>query len=164
LADNPYICERDGGLLILSPSGETYHANGACQCKAYTHGMACWHRAAAQLVKRYREAEAAQLAAPAPMSAPGTCPLHNTEADERAALITDIQAAHHRACPFESIALKLHRLFGVTKLEDVSTDDLARCWPRSRQARPNRQRSTSRAVRRLLTINLLMPARVAGAR
>jgi hypothetical protein len=120
LASNPYIAEQDGGLLILSYSGETYHANGACQCKAYLNGRPCWHRAAAQLVKRYREAEAkaaAQVAAPAPM-------VETAATDERAKLIADIKAAHHRARPFESIGLKLHRLFGVTKLEDVSTDDL----------------------------------------
>jgi hypothetical protein len=119
LADNPYICEQDGGLLILSYSGETYHANGACQCKAYANGRPCWHRAAAQLVKRYREAEAAQVAVPAP-------PAETAATDDRAQLIADIKAAHHRARPFESIGLKLHRCFGVTKLEDLSTEDLRR--------------------------------------
>lgn len=58
LYSNPYIGEQGNGLLILSEdSGQTYHANGACQCKAYEFHQACWHRAAAQLVKRYREAE-----------------------------------------------------------------------------------------------------------
>lgn len=66
LISNPYISETENGLLILSYSSETYHANGACGCKAYANGKPCWHRAAAKLVKRYREAEAAQAAAPAP--------------------------------------------------------------------------------------------------
>ncbi len=61
--DNPYISETENGLLVLSATGgEIYHANGKCQCKAYARGMACWHRAAAKLVKRYREAVAAQAA------------------------------------------------------------------------------------------------------
>ena len=60
---NPYICEDGDGLMIQSATGsEVYHANGACQCKAFTKGMACWHRAAAQLVKRYRQAEATKKA------------------------------------------------------------------------------------------------------
>ncbi len=55
LRSNPYIADQGDGLLILSTSGEFYHANGVCQCKAFHHGMACWHRAAAQLIKRYNE-------------------------------------------------------------------------------------------------------------
>lgn len=121
LVTNPYISEHDGGLLILSYSNETYHANGACQCKAYARGMACWHRAAAKLVKRYREAEAVEQAADTGNryrydATPAT--------DERAQLITDVKAAWHRAKPFEAIGYSLHRCFGVTKLEDVSTGDL----------------------------------------
>jgi len=57
LIENPYISETEDGLLILSDSGKTYHANGICQCKAWEFGRRpCWHRAAAQLVRRYREA------------------------------------------------------------------------------------------------------------
>ncbi len=55
LRSNPYIAEQGDGLLILSTSGEFYHANGVCQCKAYRHSLPCWHRAAAQLIKRYNE-------------------------------------------------------------------------------------------------------------
>lgn len=35
-----------------------YRANGACQCWAFVAGQPCWHRAAAQLYKRYLEAQA----------------------------------------------------------------------------------------------------------
>jgi hypothetical protein len=55
LESNPYMHLDGDALLILSPSGEIYSANGACQCKAYTNNQPCWHRAAARLVKRYME-------------------------------------------------------------------------------------------------------------
>jgi hypothetical protein len=50
---NPYLHVDGDALLILSPSNEIYRANGTCQCKAYTLGQPCWHRAAARLVERY---------------------------------------------------------------------------------------------------------------
>lgn len=53
LEENPYIHFDGCVLLILSPSGEIYSANSACQCKAYRSGQPCWHRAAARLVERY---------------------------------------------------------------------------------------------------------------
>lgn len=52
---NPYMHFDGQSLLILSPSGEIYSANGTCQCKAYMSGQPCWHRAAARLIKRYNE-------------------------------------------------------------------------------------------------------------
>jgi hypothetical protein len=55
LESNPYMHFDGQSLLILSPSGEIYTANGACQCKAYANGQPCWHRAAARLVQRYNE-------------------------------------------------------------------------------------------------------------
>jgi hypothetical protein len=55
IEENPYLHFDGDALLILSPSGEIYTANGSCQCKAYTKNQPCWHRAAARLVKRYNE-------------------------------------------------------------------------------------------------------------
>lgn len=52
---NPYIHFDGHSLLILSPSGEIYSANGTCQCKAYRNGQPCWHRAAARLIERYNQ-------------------------------------------------------------------------------------------------------------
>jgi hypothetical protein len=49
---NPYLDWQDDALLILSPSNEIYRANGTCQCKAFTLGQPCWHRAAARIVQR----------------------------------------------------------------------------------------------------------------
>jgi hypothetical protein len=57
LEANPYMHHDGHALLILSPSGEIYSANGACQCRAFNHGQPCWHRAAARLVERYNEAQ-----------------------------------------------------------------------------------------------------------
>ncbi len=57
IEENPYMHYDGHALLILSPSGEIYSANGACQCKAFGHGQPCWHRAAARLVERYNEAQ-----------------------------------------------------------------------------------------------------------
>ena len=43
-------------LVIWSQdSNEIYTANGVCQCKAFERGAACWHRAAARLVRLYLE-------------------------------------------------------------------------------------------------------------
>ena len=55
LESNPYMHFNGQSLVILSPSGEIYSANGTCQCKAYQKGQPCWHRAAARLVERYNE-------------------------------------------------------------------------------------------------------------
>lgn len=55
LESNPYMHFDGQSLLILSPSGEIYTANGSCQCKAFASGQPCWHRAAARLVEWYNE-------------------------------------------------------------------------------------------------------------
>ena len=55
LVSNPWIERGDHGLIIASTSGNVYSANGVCQCKAYEHGNACWHRAASRLVRLHDE-------------------------------------------------------------------------------------------------------------
>ncbi len=55
IEENPYLHFDGIALLILSPSGEIYSANGSCQCKAYAKNQPCWHRAAARLVERYMQ-------------------------------------------------------------------------------------------------------------
>ena len=48
--------KADNYLVIWSQkSNEVYSANGVCQCKAFERGFACWHRAAARLVRIYLE-------------------------------------------------------------------------------------------------------------
>lgn len=57
IESNPFMHFDGHALLVLSPSGEIYSANGICQCKAFQHGQQpCWHRAAARIVQRYNEA------------------------------------------------------------------------------------------------------------
>jgi hypothetical protein len=57
LDSNPWIERGDlHGLIIGSPSGKCYAANGVCQCKAFEHKLPCWHRAAARLVRLHDEA------------------------------------------------------------------------------------------------------------
>lgn len=63
LDSNPYIERGDHGLIIGSPSGKCYAANGICQCTAFEYGQPCWHRAAARLVRLHDEAQAAQAKA-----------------------------------------------------------------------------------------------------
>jgi hypothetical protein len=41
LETNPYMHFDGQSLLILSPSGEIYTANGTCQCKAFKSGQPC---------------------------------------------------------------------------------------------------------------------------
>jgi hypothetical protein len=66
LDSNPWIERNDhGGLVIGSPSGNVYAANGVCQCEAYTHGKKpCWHRAAARLVRLHDERVAGLMTMP----------------------------------------------------------------------------------------------------
>lgn len=59
IADNPYLEWQDGHLLIASPSGNLYSANGVCQCRAFEFGQPCWHRAASRIVRLCMEREAA---------------------------------------------------------------------------------------------------------
>ncbi|MBC8160469.1 MAG: hypothetical protein H7Z42_04545 [Roseiflexaceae bacterium] len=63
LETNPWI-ERGElhGLIIGSPSGNLYSANGTCQCRAYAFKLPCWHRAASRLVRLHDEREAAAAA------------------------------------------------------------------------------------------------------
>ena len=62
-------------LIVNSPSGATYTANGSCQCQAFAAGQPCWHRAAARVLRRAVERVDAQaldiaLTAAAPAAAP----------------------------------------------------------------------------------------------
>jgi len=58
------ISELFDSVLVTTETGQTYHANGACQCRAYELGQPCKHRALARLITLYRESEAVQVAAP----------------------------------------------------------------------------------------------------
>ncbi len=55
--------EDDQSLLIWSQkTNNIYTANGVCQCRAFEQGSACFHRAAARLIRLYLEtAQAASV-------------------------------------------------------------------------------------------------------
>jgi hypothetical protein len=54
--------EADKSLLIWSQkSNNIYAANGVCQCRAFEQGSPCFHRAAARLVRIYKEMEAVHV-------------------------------------------------------------------------------------------------------
>lgn len=67
IQENPYLhYDAQAAHLVIcsSSSNKIYSANGVCQCKAYTEGIArtgkpfaCWHRAAARIWRLYLEAE-----------------------------------------------------------------------------------------------------------
>jgi uncharacterized protein YciI len=51
------LVDQDGTAHIPSATSTTvYSANGVCQCQAFQNARPCWHRAAARLLTRYREA------------------------------------------------------------------------------------------------------------
>jgi len=54
IESNPAMIWYAGALVIASPSGETYCANGTCQCAAFKFGKPCWHTACARLIGRYK--------------------------------------------------------------------------------------------------------------
>jgi len=54
--------EEDKSLLIWSQkSNNIYAANGVCQCRAFEQGEPCFHRAAARIVRLYKQMEAVQV-------------------------------------------------------------------------------------------------------
>ena len=55
---NPYMTyepESHSLLMMSDTSNQIYTANGTCQCKAFTQGFPCRHRAAARLITIYIE-------------------------------------------------------------------------------------------------------------
>jgi hypothetical protein len=111
IGSNPCITELSNGVMITSPSGRTYLANGVCQCEAFKHGKPCWHRAAAQLICRYNETI--------------NNPIARRKA-ERAALIADIKATWVRKYSLQSLADALMARFRCNRLEMLSDDFLKR--------------------------------------
>lgn len=58
IENNPFLhwqSENNSLLIWSQQSSQIYEANGVCQCKAFSAGFPCYHRAAARLIMRYRE-------------------------------------------------------------------------------------------------------------
>jgi len=97
---------------MTTESGETYFANGSCQCKAYTNGQPCKHRCAARILDLMEEEaapEAVSLAA-------------DVAATPRKALICEIKAAWPKTWP--PLGVELMRRFRVNDLNFLADDML----------------------------------------
>lgn len=96
------VTELHHGIMVTTENG-TYHANGSCQCKAFTLGQACKHRALARLIEIANNEVA-------------------TPATSRADIIADIK----RAWPHNEFNLtdELMKRFKRNSLEMLSVDFL----------------------------------------
>jgi hypothetical protein len=103
------VTELADCLMVTTESGETYRANGVCQCKAFELGQPCKHRAAARLIEMYNQA--ANQTAPT-----GRC----------ADLIETINATWTSKHPRQPIADALMARFRCNQFEMLSIDFLAR--------------------------------------
>jgi hypothetical protein len=102
LSEKWIVTELQNCVMITTESGETYRANGVCQCKAFFANQPCKHRAAAQLIKRYNEKTA-------------------TPATSRESLIESIKSNWPADV---NLADELMRRFKRNRLEMLSTDFL----------------------------------------
>jgi hypothetical protein len=51
------VTELAHGVAVTTECGNTYFANGSCQCKAFANGQPCKHRALARMVEIAAEIE-----------------------------------------------------------------------------------------------------------
>jgi hypothetical protein len=101
------VTELAHGIMVTTENG-TYHANGACQCRAYELGQACKHRALARLVEIANEIKETAPAAVSPRA-------------DVIAEITDIWPATWPPLYAESLAR-----FGKSDLNMLDDDSLRR--------------------------------------
>jgi hypothetical protein len=88
------ITELAHGVVVTTECGNTYFANGSCQCKAFANGQPCKHRAPARLIEIASEIEGSDA-----VSLPS-----------RESLIADITAR----VDADTLSSFLQRHFGVT--------------------------------------------------
>lgn len=122
------ITELAHGVAVTTECGNTYFANGSCQCKAFESGQPCKHRALARLVEIAHEIEAAEEAA-------RRCEMiiedikdiaADIQASPRANLIAEIENIWPRVEPHTPLAVELMARFGKNKLEMLDDDSLRR--------------------------------------
>jgi hypothetical protein len=108
------VTELRDHILVTTENG-TYHANGVCQCKAYTHGgkSACKHRALYRLIQIAHE------------TAPAVSIAEEIAASSRQNLIAEITNIWPRVCD-TPLATELMARFGKNKLEMLDDDSLRR--------------------------------------
>jgi hypothetical protein len=112
------ITELATCLAITTETGNTYFANGVCQCEAYKHSTACKHRAL------YRLYQIAQETAPAVSPADEEI-IADVEASPRANLIAEIENIWPRV-ETTPLAVALMARFRVNSLNFLDDDMLRR--------------------------------------
>jgi hypothetical protein len=100
------VTELAHGIAVTTENG-TYFANGACQCKAFSNGQACKHRALARLLEIAGEIKEAAGAA-----------------SSRATVIAEITNMWPKTWP--PIYTELLARFGVSSLRMLDDDSLRR--------------------------------------
>jgi hypothetical protein len=112
------ITELAHGIAVTTECGNTYFANGCCQCKAFENGQPCKHRALARLIQIAQEADAAEQAA-------RRCDaiIADIKAIERESLIAEIKTTWPKTWP--PLACELMARFRVNSLNFLADDMLA---------------------------------------
>lgn len=103
------ITELATCIAITTETGNTYFANGVCQCEAYKHSTACKHRAL------YRLYQIAQETAPA-VSPTDEEIIADVEASSRANIIAEIENIWPRFAPGLPLYTELLARFGKSEL------------------------------------------------
>jgi hypothetical protein len=101
------ITELAHGIAVTTECGNTYFANGSCQCKAFANGQPCKHRALARLAEIASELK--EETAP-PVS--------------RAQAIAEIKSAWPAFAPGVPLYTELLGRFGVSNLKYLADDML----------------------------------------
>ena len=110
------VTELSNCLAITTETGNTYFANGVCQCEAYQHSTACKHRACYRLY---------QIAAEIEETAPEAVSLAaDIAASSLANLIAEIKNIWPRFAPGVPLAVELMAGFRVNRLGMLADDML----------------------------------------
>jgi hypothetical protein len=112
------VTELAHGVAVTTECGNTYFANGSCQCKAFTNGQPCKHRALARLVEIASTIEATATAV--------SCSEDNaaSKQDSRAGVIAEIERAWPAFAPGVPLYTELLARFGVSNLKYLADDML----------------------------------------
>jgi SWIM zinc finger len=102
------ITELAHGVAVTTECGNTYFANGACQCKAFQNGQPCKHRALARPV---------EIAATIEETAPAV--------SSREEIITTIKTTFAAKFPTYRLADAVQATFGPYSLNNLHTSNLA---------------------------------------
>jgi hypothetical protein len=113
------ITELATCLAITTETGNTYFANGMCQCRAFELGKPCKHRSL------YRLYQIAQETAPA-VSPTDEEIAADVEASSRANLIAEITNIWPRFAPGVPLDTELLARFGKSDLNMLDDDQLRR--------------------------------------